>query len=90
MIKISEYLAAHRPVVANALDETRFTAGEAALYAPCDRPEVLAELVARLARDDSLRGQLAAHAAERVGDLFWERSEERLVSAYAQLAGEVR
>jgi glycosyltransferase involved in cell wall biosynthesis len=86
MIKISEYLAARRPVVANALDETRFTAADAALYAPCDEPGMLAELVARLARDGALRERLGVQAAERVTELLWERSEERLVAAYTRLA----
>jgi glycosyltransferase involved in cell wall biosynthesis len=88
MIKISEYLAARRPVVAHELIETRFTAGDAALYAPCDADDdgELAAHVARLARDPELRGRLAAIAAERVPELVWERSEESLVAAYERLA----
>jgi glycosyltransferase involved in cell wall biosynthesis len=86
MIKIAEYLAARRPVVAHELIETRFSAGDAALYAPCDGPAAFAEQVALLARDPALRDRLAARAAERAPELVWERSEERLVAAYETLA----
>jgi glycosyltransferase involved in cell wall biosynthesis len=86
MIKISEYLAARRPIVAHDLRETRWTAGEAALYAPCDEATPLADLVALLARDPELRGRLARGAGERAPELVWERSEEQLVGAYEGLA----
>jgi glycosyltransferase involved in cell wall biosynthesis len=86
MIKISEYLAAQRPIVAHELRETRFTAGDAALYAPCDGSEPLAGRVALLARDGELRARLASRCAERAPELVWERSEERLLAAYAELA----
>jgi glycosyltransferase involved in cell wall biosynthesis len=86
MIKISEYLAAHRPVVAHELLETRFTAGDAALYVPCQADGEMAAQVARLAGDPDLRRSLAAKAAERVPELVWERSEENLVTAYDRLA----
>lgn len=83
MIKVSEYLAAHRPLVAHDLTETRQTAGDAALYAASD--EDFAGAVARLAREPALRQELARKAAERVPELVWERSEERLLAAYATL-----
>lgn len=87
MIKVSEYLAAHRPLVAHELRETRRTAGEAALYVGCDGDgRAFAEQVARLARDPELRRRLAERAAARVPELVWERSEEQLLAAYETLA----
>jgi glycosyltransferase involved in cell wall biosynthesis len=85
MIKIAEYLAAARPVVAYELLETRRTAGEAALYAGCGDREGLAGLVARLAADAGLRAELAGRARQRAPELVWERSEQRLIDAYAAL-----
>jgi glycosyltransferase involved in cell wall biosynthesis len=89
MIKVSEYLAARRPLVAHELRETRRTAADAALYVPCEgegeSEAAFAAAVARLARDPELRERLAARAAERVPELVWERSEERLLAAYEDL-----
>jgi glycosyltransferase involved in cell wall biosynthesis len=85
MIKVAEYLAAGRPVVAHELIETRRTAGGAALYADCGDGDGLASQVARLAGDSALREELGRRAAERAPELVWERSEERLLGAYRDL-----
>jgi glycosyltransferase involved in cell wall biosynthesis len=82
MIKIGEYLAAGRPVVTFALEETRRTAGDCALYAPDGNLEVLCEMIARLCEDPELRLALAREGLERVRELTWERSAERLLHAY--------
>jgi glycosyltransferase involved in cell wall biosynthesis len=87
MIKIAEYMACARPVVAYALRETRRTAGACALYAPCAQPSTFAELVARLADDDDLRLRLGHEARARALDLTWERSEPALLAAYDSLGG---
>ena len=65
MIKVTEYLAAGRPVVAFGLTETRRTAEDAALYAPCGDLDAFAELIVRLAREPALREELAERAIER-------------------------
>ena len=85
MIKIAEYLAAGRPVVAFALSETRHTAGDAAFYADCGDVDHFAALVSRLAADGELRAELGELAAERAGELVWERSEVVLLEAYERL-----
>ena len=51
MIKVTEYLAGGRPVVAFELTETRRTAEDAALYAPCGDLDGFARLIVRLARE---------------------------------------
>ena len=66
MIKVTEYLAAGRPVVAFGLTETRRTAEDAALYAPCGDLDAFAELIVRLAREPALRGG-AGRAGDRAG-----------------------
>ena len=64
MIKVAEYLAAGRPVVAFGLAETRHTAGDAALYADCGDLDHFASLVNRLAEDEDLRARLAERARQ--------------------------
>ena len=85
MIKIGEYLAAGRPVVAHDLVETRRTADDAALYAPCGDTTRLAELVAELADDGDRRAWLERRARARAHELVWEHSERALLQVYARL-----
>ncbi len=85
MIKVAEYLAAGRPVVAFALAETRRTADDAALYADCGDLDHFGSLVSRLAADGELRAKLGELAAKRAGELVWERSEVELLEAYERL-----
>jgi glycosyltransferase involved in cell wall biosynthesis len=85
MIKIGEYLAAGKPVVAYDLLETARTAGAAArLVVPGDL-EAMASAVAELARDPEAREQLARAALERAPALAWERSAEVLLDVYSRL-----
>lgn len=83
MVKVGEYLAARRPLVAYDLRETRRTAGDAACYAPCDDLAAFAGHVARLAHDPGERLALAERAHAHAAALVWERSERALLRAYA-------
>jgi glycosyltransferase involved in cell wall biosynthesis len=85
MIKVTEYLAAGRPVVAFGLTETRRTAEDAALYAGCGDLDEFAGLIVLLAREPALRRELAERAVERADGLVWERSEVELLGAYERL-----
>lgn len=82
MIKIGEYMAAGRPMVTFALDETRRTAGDCALYARDGDLDSFSDLVEQLCRDAVLRETLSRRAIERVQGLTWERSAEQLRYAY--------
>jgi glycosyltransferase involved in cell wall biosynthesis len=86
-IKIAEYMAAARPIVAYELLETKRTAGDAALLAGAGDPAAFAALVARLAADGAERERRGQAGLARVQDLVWERQEERLIGAYEQLVG---
>jgi glycosyltransferase involved in cell wall biosynthesis len=88
MIKIGEYLAAGRPIVTFALQETHYTAGDCALYAACDDLEDFCGSIMRLCADEGLRAILSAQALERAREMTWEHSTERLRHAYA-LASDV-
>jgi glycosyltransferase involved in cell wall biosynthesis len=83
MMKVAEYMAMKRPVVAFDLRETRATAGQAALYAPPNDESAYATHIADLLADPQLRGELGKRGRRRVErELSWERSEERLLAAY--------
>ncbi len=85
MIKIAEYLAAGRPVVAHELTETKRTAAEAACLVPGADPAELAARVAELAADEQLRAEMAARARRRAPELVWEVAERQLLRAYEAL-----
>lgn len=83
MIKVVEYMALARPIVAFDLPETRFSAGEAALYATPNSDAELAGCIERLLDDGELRAELGARGRARLEqELSWERSEEQLLAAY--------
>jgi glycosyltransferase involved in cell wall biosynthesis len=85
MIKVAEYMGCGRPVVAYDLRETRHTAGDAALYAPCEERQAFIDLIGDLARDGERRLRLGQLARERALELTWDRSEEALREVYERL-----
>lgn len=85
MIKVAEYMGCGRPLVAYDLRETRRTAGDAALYAPCGDRQAFVDLIGELARDGERRLRLGRLARERALELTWDRSEEALRAVYERL-----
>jgi glycosyltransferase involved in cell wall biosynthesis len=85
MIKIAEYMAAAKPIVAFRLVETERTAADSAAYASCRSLDELADRITELARDSRRRGELARRGRERVQAFVWERSEYALLDAYRSL-----
>ena len=84
MNKIMEYMALEKPVVAFDLEETRYSGGDAALYAEPNRVEDLAEKILHLADRPALRKELGERGRRRVEEfLSWEHSEPALLEAYA-------
>jgi len=83
MIKVGEYMAMGKPVACYDLAETRFTAGDAALYARLDDVDDLARCIDRLLKDGDLREKLGSAGRDRVNKvLSWEHSEPQLLAAY--------
>ena len=81
LIKIAEYMALAKPVVAFDLKETRFTAGDAAVYT--QSVDTFATAISDLLDDPARRQRMGQLGRERVvSSLAWERSEENLLSAY--------
>jgi glycosyltransferase involved in cell wall biosynthesis len=90
-VKIAEYLAMSRPVVAYGLPESRLAAGDAALYAEDDDPESFADCIAQLLDDPAQRERMGAAGRRRVeSELSWEHSEIALRAAYEAAAARAR
>ncbi len=90
MIKMAEYLALGKPVVAYDLLEARRTAGTAACFVAPGDVDAFAAQIARLARDPEARLSLARRARSRAGELTWDHSERALLAAYDALRAEPR
>ena len=85
MIKVVEYMALERPIVAYDLPETRFSAGEAAIYARPNEVEDFASGIERLLDDDELCARMGAEGRRRVeGELGWHHSVDSLERAFAR------
>ena len=85
MIKLAEYLALGKPVVAYDLLENRRTVGEAAILVRPGDAVAFAEQIAFLAANPVVRVSLSRRARARARTLTWERSEVALLAAYASL-----
>lgn len=84
MNKTLEYMAMGVPVAAFDLEETRFSAGEAAVYARPNDPAELGRVVIDLLGDEPKRAEMGRIGRERIsGPLSWEVSARALLGAYA-------
>ncbi|NJD19139.1 MAG: glycosyltransferase family 4 protein [Gemmatimonadetes bacterium] len=76
------------PVVTSDLDFARDLCGKAALYAPPDRPDVLALQLGRALTDDALRRALELAGRSRLAALpDWDRRLELYLSALEEARG---
>jgi glycosyltransferase involved in cell wall biosynthesis len=85
-----EALSAGAPLVASDLPVLREVAGDAALYAPPDRPDLWAERIAALLADGDLRDELRRKGRERARLFDWRRSAEATARALREAAGRDR
>jgi glycosyltransferase involved in cell wall biosynthesis/peptidoglycan/xylan/chitin deacetylase (PgdA/CDA1 family) len=86
MIKMSEYMALAKPIVAFDLPEHRFTAEEAALYVPPNDEAAFARAVADLMDDPERRQAMGAFGRRRVESvLAWPHSVQSLRTVYGTL-----
>ncbi len=86
MIKITEYMAMGKPVVAFDLTEHRRTAENAALYATPNDELDFARRLAELMDDAEKRSSMGQEGRRRVEDqLAWPHQQRHLVAAYRTL-----
>jgi glycosyltransferase involved in cell wall biosynthesis len=81
-----EALSAGAPLVASDLPVLREVAGDAALYAPPDRPDLWAERMGTLLADGDLREELRRKGRERARLFDWGRSAEETARAFWEAA----
>jgi glycosyltransferase involved in cell wall biosynthesis len=86
-LKLFEYMAAARPIVASDLPSIReiLTDGGNALLVAPGNAEALAGAVERLLADRGLAARLARAALEAVPAYSWERRAERLEALFADV-----
>ncbi|HLU49171.1 MAG TPA: glycosyltransferase, partial [Planctomycetota bacterium] len=88
MNKIVEYMAMGVPIVSFDLKETRYSAGDAAVYVRDNDERAMAREIIDLVRDPERRERMAAIGSARVAQgLSWEHSQTTLIELYARLLG---
>lgn len=86
-IKIMEYMASCRPIVAFDLTETRYSTDEVALLVKPGDNRSFAEAVVQLMDDPQLRIELGKAGVHRINEhLNWNKAKETLLGAYASMS----
>lgn len=86
MNKVVEYMALGLPIVSFDLKESRYSAGEAAVYATPNDEREFAQCIVDLLEDPARREQMSRYGMQRVRDcLAWEHSRKVLVQFYTEL-----
>jgi glycosyltransferase involved in cell wall biosynthesis len=86
MLKMMEYMAMAKPVVAFDLQENRITAGDAAIFVADNDEQQFAAQLNRLMDDHELRQQLGQRGRDRVNEyLAWDYQKQYLLEAYDQI-----
>ena len=83
MNKTIEYMSLGKPIVQFDLQEARFSADEAGIYAKANDAYSLAEGIVKLVDDVELRLRMGRIGKDRVSNMLsWERQEPQLLAAY--------
>ena len=86
-IKILEYMALGKPIVAFDLAEHRVSAGDAAVYVTPNDPRAFANAIVELADDEPARTKMGLVGQERIATkLSWSHSAPALLSVYDNIA----
>ncbi|MFA5146525.1 MAG: glycosyltransferase family 4 protein [Candidatus Omnitrophota bacterium] len=87
-LKIVEYLAAGRPIVASDVGDVRAMVGDCAILTEAGSPASLAGGILKLLGDERLRTELGARARKRAEEYYnWGRAAETLLEAYGKAIG---
>ena len=88
-IKVMEYMAYAKPIVAFDLKETRFSAGDAAVYVRPNKEAEFAEAIIQLMAQPELRRKMGEYGRLRVENkLQWAKVGKNLLAAYETLFAE--
>ncbi len=77
-----EALWAATPLVCSDLPVLREVAGDAAIFAPPDRPDLLAEAIVQVLTDTALRDDLIQRGRQRIAELSWSRAAEETLAVW--------
>jgi alpha-1,3-rhamnosyl/mannosyltransferase len=80
-----EAMRAGAPLLASDLQVLREVAGDAARFAPPDRPELWAERIAEILASPGLRAELAAKGKERAAQFDWDRAAGETARAFHEI-----
>jgi alpha-1,3-rhamnosyl/mannosyltransferase len=75
------------PLVCSDIPVLREVAGDAALFVPVGRPDLLAAAVARVLSDRALRNELVERGLRRAKKLSWQRAADLTASVWQSAAG---
>lgn len=88
MNKIIEYMAMGLPIVSFDLKESRFSAGEAAVYVPDNDEAAMGRACIDLLADPDRRRRMSEFGRRRVAEgLSWDHSQRALLGFYGRLLG---
>ena len=91
MNKMIEYMAMGLPIVSFDLKESKYSAGEAAVYVQPNDEDLFAKAIMELAEDETRRKQMGELGRKRVEEqLAWDHSRKVLVAAYDRLFEKMR
>lgn len=86
MNKVVEYMAMGLPIVSFDLKESRYSAGEAAVYATPNDEREFAQRIIELLDDPGRRQRMGEYGLQRVREhLAWEHSRKVLIQLYTEL-----
>jgi glycosyltransferase involved in cell wall biosynthesis len=83
-----EAMACGTPVVATETSSLPEVCGDAALFAPVDRADLLAEQAKRILSDPDLARRLVAKGTARAAEFTWPRAATRMISVYRRMFAE--
>jgi glycosyltransferase involved in cell wall biosynthesis len=88
-IKVMEYMAYGKPIIAFDLKETRFCAGNAAIYVRPNKEAEFSEAITQLMAQPELRKKMGTFGRRRVEDeLRWNKVGRNLLASYDTLLAE--
>jgi glycosyltransferase involved in cell wall biosynthesis/GT2 family glycosyltransferase len=88
VMKVMEYMAFEVPIVAFDVDETKVSAGDAAVYAGDNDPACMARLVASLLDDPAHRAVMGRRGRARIEcGLAWDHQEQSYLRVLGRLVG---
>lgn len=80
-LKLFEYMASNRPIVASDLPSIREVLNEeTAVFFESNQPQLLAEAIKKIIEDENLGRSLSAKAFEKVKNYTWDKRTERILT----------